>query len=151
MTNYGGLGGLSEGRVINGDDAFEMMIVRVFGERMRTDDELCSQIWSALANIDWYHPANYDSASYSFRAAGDLIAAIRGTGCYIDWYCSGPDASITDEIRQSFKKEGWIPDSTPSICDEPGCLEYVSCGWPTEDGGYRSTCGSHWKSRDKLK
>jgi hypothetical protein len=145
MTHYRGLSGLSEYRDIN--NAFEIMIVRVFGERMKSDEELCSQIWSALANVEWYHPASHDSASYSFRAAGDLIAAIRRTGCYLDWYLVGPYAIITEEIRRTFKKEGWIPDTTPSICDEPGCLEYVSCGWPTDDGGYRQTCSTHWHAK----
>ena len=30
-------------------------------------------------------------------------------------------------------------------CDEPGCYEVTSCGFPTEDGGYRHTCYSHMK------
>ena len=30
-----------------------------------------------------------------------------------------------------------------SCCDEPGCYEVTSCGWPTEDGGYRRTCYEH--------
>jgi hypothetical protein len=35
-----------------------------------------------------------------------------------------------------------------SCCDEPGCYEVTSCGWPTEDGGYRRTCYEHMK-KDK--
>jgi hypothetical protein len=142
MTDYGGPGGLLEHRAINTEDLFEMMIVTAFGERMKTDDELCTQIWSALANVTWYHMQNHDSASYSFRAAGDLIASIRDAGNYMDWYCRGPYASITEEIRRTFKKAGWIPDDTPMICDEPGCLDDVTCGWPSE-GGYRQTCSEH--------
>jgi hypothetical protein len=74
------LGGLKERREVNSEDAFEAALARVFGERMETDDELCAQIWSALANVDWCHPENHDEVSYSFRAAGDIIAAIRGKG-----------------------------------------------------------------------
>jgi len=31
-------------------------------------------------------------------------------------------------------------------CDEPGCFNHISCGWPSSDG-YRSTCSTHsnWK------
>jgi len=37
------------------------------------------------------------------------------------------------------------------VCDEPGCYEYASCGWPTSDGGYRRTCGQHSNfNRDEL-
>lgn len=91
---------------MDADDHFEAMIARVFDERMKIDVELCKQIWSALANVDWYKPKTHESAGYTFRSAGGLIAAIRGLGCYMDWYCSGPLATVTDEIRRSFKKEG---------------------------------------------
>lgn len=122
--------------------AFEEMLARVFGERMQTEDDLCKEIWSALANVTWYHPKSYLEAGYSFRAAGGLIAAIRGGGDYMDWYCCGPYAFITDEIRRSFRKEGWIPDEYPEVCDEPGCLKDAGCGW--YDGSkYRITCGKH--------
>lgn len=33
------------------------------------------------------------------------------------------------------------------FCDEPGCVENVSCGWPQKDllgTVYRSTCGKHY-------
>ncbi len=105
MTEYGGIGGYVDGRPIDRDDPFETMIARVFGERMKTDNKLCRHIWSALANVQWRRDG--DEAFYSFRAAGDMIAAIRGNGNYLDWYCSGPYATIADEIRDAFGKEGW--------------------------------------------
>lgn len=145
MKAYGGMGGVKGGRKLNTEDQFEAMLARVFGERMKTEDLLCQQIWSALANVDWYNPETNEHASYSFRAAGDLIAAIRGSGDYMDWYCSGPYATVSEEIRRSLKKEGWLPDTTSGICDEPGCLEDAGCGWPTKDGGYRRTCYKHMK------
>ena len=37
-----------------------------------------------------------------------------------------------------------------ALCDEPDCFDEVSCGWPTEDGGYRRTCGNHYHGRMKL-
>lgn len=36
------------------------------------------------------------------------------------------------------------PHPTPERkCDEPGCLEHATCGWPQKDGPYRRTCGEH--------
>jgi hypothetical protein len=34
------------------------------------------------------------------------------------------------------------------LCDEPGCDEPASCGFPTADG-YRRTCGKHSNSKTK--
>ena len=34
------------------------------------------------------------------------------------------------------------------ICDEEGCWNSASCGWPTEDGGYRHTCSDHMIKND---
>jgi len=35
-----------------------------------------------------------------------------------------------------------------SCCDEPGCYEQISCGWPSENG-YRSTCGNHYPNHQE--
>ncbi|MDP2410328.1 MAG: hypothetical protein Q8M26_08585 [Pseudolabrys sp.] len=114
------------------------------------NDEIATQVWSALANVTWYHPESKQEAGYSFRAAGGLIADLRGNGDYMDWYCSGPYATVSDRIGRAMKKLGWIADTMPEICDEPGCLEFVSCWTPTE-GGYRNTCGKHQPERAALK
>lgn len=122
-------------------DNFEKALRDGLGDTIQNGD-VAKQLWSALANVDWYHPESKDYASYSFRAAGGLIADLRGSGDYMDWYCCGPYAEVSDHIARVLKKQGWIYDDMPAICDEPGCLEFVSCGIPTPTG-YRNTCGAH--------
>lgn len=105
--NFGGLGGLSKGRGLNKDDAFEMTVNRVLGDRIRADMKVACDMWSALANVEWYHKDG-DNAGYSFRAAGDLVAAIYGQGTdYMTFYCSGPYATVSTEIAEALRKEGW--------------------------------------------
>lgn len=124
------------------EDRFQQAIINTLGDELKESDELCTELWSALANVDWYHPESGEEASYSFRAAGALIANIIGRGDYMDWYCSGPYAVVSSKIAHSLRKEGWIYDDIGMICDEPGCINQATCGSPT-DNGYRHTCGKH--------
>lgn len=126
---------------------FEKTLAEAFGERIKTDDAFCVDLWCALANVDWYHPASGTEFSCSFRCAGGIIAEIRGSGGYMDWYCSGPAAEVSDFIRRSLKKRGWICDPVPTICDEPGCLGYVGSVWRDDKGVSRSTCGVHYRGK----
>ena len=122
-------------------EQFEKDLIAVLGPRIK-DDEIATQLWSALANVDWYNPRTKEEASYSFRSAGAMIAELRGEGDYMDWYCCGPHGVVSDYIARVLRKNGWIYDDMGELCDEPGCLNNVSCGTPTDDG-YRSTCYEH--------
>lgn len=34
------------------------------------------------------------------------------------------------------------------ICDEPDCEQIATCGFPTDDNGYRRTCFEHSKNNN---
>ena len=58
-----------------------------------------NNIWSLLSDRRW---------SCSWRYAGGIIADIRNQGSYMDWYCSGSEGLVTDEIKEELFKLGWI-------------------------------------------
>lgn len=114
MADYGGLGGVSGGRERHDEDEFESAVERCMGDAIRASkpgswfngNSLAARLWGTMANGAFKH-INGDTASYSFRAAGDLIAAIRGEGDYMDWYCSA-DYDLRDaEVLALLGTEGW--------------------------------------------
>lgn len=108
MTDYGGMGGVQGGRPRDETDRSAVAVESSLGDALRADGSLCIELWSALSNQDWRHE-NGDTAGYSFRAAGDLVAAVIGRGDYMDWYCSGEPGVVSERIRAALAREGWTP------------------------------------------
>lgn len=120
--HYGGMGGIWGGRPLNDLDEFELAVDRVLGPAIRADRNVGVALWSALANVDWVR-ADGATASYSFRAAGDLIAAIVGQGeDYMDYYCSAPYATVAEWIAEAMAKEGWhaVPEEITPLLPKEG-------------------------------
>ena len=111
--SFGGLGGSPA--PINFEeyieDDFAQSLNKVMGDLIREDLEYAYEMWGALANVDWERKnedGSVDIASYSFRAAGDLIASIRSDGTsYMDYYCSSTDGIVPQYIAQALEEEGW--------------------------------------------
>lgn len=89
---------------------FENDLATLFGDKIKTNDDFCESVWSALANVIW---RNKDGSEFSctFRYAGGLIANIRGQGDYLDWYCCGPYENVSDEISSGLSGLGWTHHS----------------------------------------
>ena len=111
------LGGIPEGsrELLTPEDdsefgAFEQMVDRTIGDRVRADKDAANELWGSLANVDWGGP-NGMSVGYSFRAAGDLVAALRkddGKMTYMNYYCSVDSGYARGWIEEALNKEGWI-------------------------------------------
>lgn len=122
---FGGLGGIQGGREVNPEDLFEQAVNTALGDAIRSDDDMAAKMWAALANQDWQHEDGH-MASYSFRAAGDLVAAIRGNGDYMDWYCSHDYPYAGEDITGPMLEQGWMimEDNVPDYKDD----------WPPKRG-----------------
>ena len=97
-------------------------------EKVRASEVYAQNLYAAMCNNDFQKLAvmpilKDEKWSCSWRHAGGIIADMRETGDYIDWYCSGmggvagvsdgvegfqPESTVTKEIETDFKKLGWI-------------------------------------------
>jgi hypothetical protein len=105
--------------------------------KIKSREDYAQNLYAAFCNMRWQKtevmPILKDELwSVSWRAAGGVIAELRGQGDYLDWYCSGmggfnlsydaeevaawltdkkfvPETTITDEIREDLRQLGWHP------------------------------------------
>lgn len=96
-------------------------------EKVRASETYAQNIYAALCNNDFVKAESLrilrqdpekDLWGCSWRHAGGIVANMRQSGDYVDWYCSGslssmngyvPEGEITREVRADFFKLGWIP------------------------------------------
>jgi len=105
---FGGSGGSKEPIPFEAyaEDEFAQALNKRLGDWIRQYRSNAYNMWSALANVTWRR--GEDTASYSFRAAGDLIASICNDGTtYIDYYCVNTDGEVYGYIAQELAEEGW--------------------------------------------
>lgn len=74
--------------------------------------EYSTDLYSALCNNVFQKmelmPMLVDNTwSCSWRYAGSIIASIRDEGNYLDWYCSGKEGNITEEILNDITHLKW--------------------------------------------
>ena len=70
------------------------------------DHKKAIAMYGSLCNVDWYK--NGIRWSCSWRYAGGLVADLRNQNeAYLDYYCSGNEGTIDDEIAEEFAKLGW--------------------------------------------
>lgn len=101
--------------------------------KVRASDAYAQNLYAALCNQEWQRlevmPILRDQRwGCSWRYAGGIIADMRGSGDYIDWYCSGigstesgfglgnasgegyvAEGQVTEEIEADLKQLGWQP------------------------------------------
>jgi hypothetical protein len=87
---------------------FEQDLNEVLGDRLRASVNDSKLMYGALTNVDWFH-ADFpeDSVGYSFRAAGDVLAAIHKERDYLYWYCSSREGVVPDWVEEAMTTRGW--------------------------------------------
>lgn len=82
-----------------------------FRERLESYDKIkdydfAQKIYANLCNLVWYDYVNDEVITFSWRSSGGFVSGIRQLGeDYMDFYCSGDEGEIDDEIEKLF--ESW--------------------------------------------
>jgi len=109
----------------------DIMKAAWFCDKVRASEAYAQNLYAAMCNNEFQKrdvmPILKDERwSCSWRYAGGLVARIRGTGDYMDWYCSGigteetgfvPESCATTEIVADLYTLGWniILDEGPTF------------------------------------
>jgi hypothetical protein len=65
-------------------------------------------LYGALCNTTWRHKATGTPWHCSWRYAGGVVADLRGEGGdYLDWYCSGGEGLVDDQVIAEIEALGW--------------------------------------------
>lgn len=84
--------------------------------KVRNSDDYAKSLYAAMCNNDFVRLEvvpilKGETWGCSWRYAGGIIADMRETGDYIDWYCAGNESEVTEEIREDLLKLGWVVKS----------------------------------------
>jgi len=98
------------------DMGAELFAVPWLVKKVESDDDYAKALYAAMCNMGWQRmdvmPILTDKYwSCSWRYAGGLVAGIRCEGDYMDYYCSGNEGTVRDDIREDLAKIGWQPYS----------------------------------------
>jgi len=103
------------------NNVFEQDVAELLGNKVRKSDKAAKELWGALCNSAWDNQTkgidSEEGGWFSFRAAGNFIAALRNEGNYMDWYCSGTAAHCPDWISKLMATRGW--EHTPLSAEIP--------------------------------
>lgn len=108
-------------------------------------DSYAQNLYAAMCNMQWQRTEVFPILKNelwhcSWRRSGGIVAALRGQGDYMDWYCSGIGgfASLADETAEEtarwLKSNGYVAESV--VTDEIR-TDLAVLGWhpvPWDDG-----------------
>ena len=80
--------------------------------KVLSDKHYAADLYRALCNIQWRKLEvmpllRNERWSCSWRYAGGIVADICQEGDYMDWYCTGGEGTVSEEIQRDLVKLGW--------------------------------------------
>lgn len=94
------------------DMAADMAAAPWLVAKVKASDVYAKALYAALCNMQWQQIdvlsiLKNEFWGASWRAAGGIIADLRNEGDYMDWYYSGNEGHVVDEIHDDLARLGW--------------------------------------------
>lgn len=107
-------------------------------QRLVQDAAYAHKLYSALCNTDWQPTEVLEilrerTWSVSWRTAGAIVADLRSPAQqedYLDWYCSGLEGYVHEDIEQDLAELGWVCTHKDTYVGEP----IAETDWGTNPG-----------------
>jgi hypothetical protein len=84
------------------------------------NNDYARKLYAALCNMQWRHGDNKPDELWSctWRYSGGIVSDLRNLELstiedYLDWYCSGNEGFVYEEIKQDLASLGWSPVEWP--------------------------------------
>ena len=83
----------------------------VICEKCQQSEQYAEALYAALCNMQWEYIGQTETELWtcSWRYSGGIIARIVGEGDYMDWYCSGNEGTVSEEIAADLLSINWKP------------------------------------------
>ena len=75
-------------------------------------DVFARLLYAALCNLNWKHRVTGQLWHSSWRDAGRVVAGLRCSGTYADWYCGGGEGTVDEQVLAELDVLGWEPVET---------------------------------------
>ena len=88
-------------------DDFKRDLMSLFS--IPRDRAFAEDVYRALSNMQWRNKNNPENIyACSWRYAGGLVAEYMNQGeNYIDYYCSGSEGYVSEEVEKCLNDLGW--------------------------------------------
>jgi hypothetical protein len=88
--------------------------LQTLASRVAADDGFARELYAALCNMQWCLSQGGELVSMSWRSAGATVANLADRGeCYMDYYCSGNEGTVSRRVGEALGVLGWKPVPWP--------------------------------------
>lgn len=87
------------------DLELDLRCSKEISDKCKSSKDYSYKLYSSLCNNKFKKKDKV--CDYSFRVVSGIIANLNQSGDYIDWYCSGFEGTIDNEVLKDLMNLGW--------------------------------------------